>query len=520
MKKKDYHAGKGSNGKSRRRFIKEGCAACAGAAGMMAAPGLVRAAKPGGKMRIRVIYALSDLVQKSFDWPNVGFDFAPVIERYNNTLTNAFPDIEFLPVIARGISKANLILLSDLGKDIDGYIVVQMNSWKLPIHAVASVNKPVLFVQFMYGGTGGFLVFNAMVLRRGKDNVGFVSSSNMEDLIESVKCFEVVKKGGRASDFGPAVARVRREGTPGPGDLTCHPDPIPYVSPHEVIKKMKESRILAVGYPGVSRRWVPLIDFKRLSFNDLNQAYKKADRDQAREIATRWEQSASVVKDVSTKTLEDSAAMYLGMKSLLDKYEANAIAVNCLVGFYSGLMNAYPCMGFHELNNQGLVGACECDVRSTSTMIAINAMTKGRPGYISDPVLDTANRRIIYAHCVAHNRPFGPDGPANPFEILTHSEDRKGASVRSILPTGYMTTSLEFGSGRKQILFHQAKAVGNDPDDRACRTKLVAEPVGDFEKLFTMWYPWGWHRVTAYGDLKEPVFALADAMGYEVVQEA
>jgi hypothetical protein len=83
-----------------------------------------------------------------------------------------------------------------------------------------------------------------------------------------------------------------------------------------------------------------------------------------------------------------------------------------------------------------------------------------------------------------------------------------------------MTTTLEIRPDKKEILFHQAKAVGNDPDDRACRTKLVAEPVGDIEKLFTEWDQWGWHRVTAYGDLKEPVRALVDAMGYKVIEEA
>jgi hypothetical protein len=69
-------------------------------------------------------------------------------------------------------------------------------------------------------------------------------------------------------------------------------------------------------------------------------------------------------------------------------------------------------------------------------------------------------------------------------------------------------------------LFHQAKAVSNDPDDRACRTKLCAEPIGDIEKLFTMWEKGGWHRVTFYGDLKKPVNALADAIGWKVVEEA
>ena len=53
-----------------------------------------------------------------------------------------------------------------------------------------------------------------------------------------------------------------------------------------------------------------------------------------------------------------------------------------------------------------------------------------------------------------------------------------------------------------------------------CRTKLAAVPVGNFEKLFTEWGKWGWHRVTYYGDLKKPVFALADTLGWKVVEEA
>ena len=83
-----------------------------------------------------------------------------------------------------------------------------------------------------------------------------------------------------------------------------------------------------------------------------------------------------------------------------------------------------------------------------------------------------------------------------------------------------MTTTMRAKNSTKEIIFHQAKAVDNDPDDRACRTKLCAEPVGDIEKLFTMWDKWSWHRVTYYGDLKEPAYELADALGFKIVEEA
>ena len=92
--------------------------------------------------------------------------------------------------------------------------------------------------------------------------------------------------------------------------------------------------------------------------------------------------------------------------------------------------------------------------------------------------------------------------------------------MRSTLPIGYMTTTVEFAPERKEILFHRGKAVENVMDDRACRTKLAVQPTGDLEKLFGEWDRWGWHRVTYYGDLKEPVFALADKLGWKMVEEA
>jgi hypothetical protein len=246
------------------------------------------------------------------------------------------------------------------------------------------------------------------------------------------------------------------------------------------------------------------IQIEHIAFAELNDAWKAADKDEARAVAEGWTQAAQKVEGVSRETLEASAAMYLAEKAVMKKHGASGITINCLGGFYGGHIHAYPCLGFHQLNNEALVGGCECDVRSAATMLAGTILTQGRPGYISDPVIDTAKRQIIYAHCVAANKAFGPEGPANAFEILTHSEDRQGASVRSLLPVDYMTTTLECDPGKKAILFHRAQAVANDPDDRACRTKLCAEPVGDIEKLFAQWDHWGWHRVTFYGDLKAP----------------
>jgi hypothetical protein len=509
-----------SRGLSRRQFL-AGCAACAGAAGLVGAPRWLRAAGEGKGPRIRIVYALHGPKQEVPDWPNKGFDFVPVMERTNAELSNRFKDFTFLPAMAAGEEQAKKILEGDKSDAIDGYLVFQMNCWNRVAQTMVTSDKPVLYADFQFAGSGGFLVYAAGFLRAGTRNLGFVASSRMDDLAAAVKCFEAAKAGGPALNFAAATTSARLALTPKPGNLSCKPDKLETLPIEETIRRMKASKILAVrgpeADPATTVMGIPVVS---IPFSELNKAWAAADKDEARSIADRWIKSAARVEGVSRDELINSAAMYLGEKAVLKRHGANAITINCLGGFYGGHIHAYPCLGFHALNNEGLVGGCECDVPSAAAMVAGTILTQGRPGYISDPVIDTSKRQIIYAHCVASNRVFGPKGPANPYEILTHSEDRQGASVRSIVPAGYMTTSIEISDPRKEIIFHRAKAVGNDPDDRACRTKLAAEPVGDLERLFTMWDKWGWHRVTFYGDLKEPVHALAGALGWTVVEEA
>jgi L-fucose isomerase-like protein len=507
---------------SRRRFLTT--AASAGALGVLAPAGLFQACSKAEKLKIRVVYALHAVVQPGPDWPNVGFDFQPVMDRITGTLARSFPRWELETSMAKGPEEAQKVLDGDAAAPMDGYIVCQLNCWNRVVQTVAGSGKPTLYVDFQYGGSGGFLVYTADFLRKKTPNLGFVASSRSEDLAAACRAFEKVKISGAAAEFGALVAAARRAATPAPGDLTVAADDLVCLSAGECLEKMKASKILAVGgsWPGIAPAikeglGIEVVD---VPFAVVNEAWAAADKDEAAAIADRWARTAAKVEGVDRPTLVTSAAMFLGQKAVLRKYGANAITINCLGGFYGGHIHAYPCLGFHELLNEGLVGACECDVRSTATMVAVTALTQGRPGYISDPVIDTAQRQIIYAHCVASNKAFGPDGPTNPFEILTHSEDRQGASVRSVLPLGHMTTTVEVSPERKLLLFHQGKAVANSPDDRACRTKLAAEPVGDIEKLFAEWDQWGWHRVTVYGDLKKPVYELADALGWKVLEEA
>jgi hypothetical protein len=83
-----------------------------------------------------------------------------------------------------------------------------------------------------------------------------------------------------------------------------------------------------------------------------------------------------------------------------------------------------------------------------------------------------------------------------------------------------MTTTFRTNAAARKMVVHQAKAVGNLDADRGCRTQLLGEVQGDIGKLFAQWDLFGWHRVTVYGDVREPLVDLGKALGLEIVEEA
>ncbi len=291
----------------------------------------------------------------------------------------------------------------------------------------------------------------------------------------------------------------------------------------ETIKHLQAARILVVGAPAgpVGKAIEETFGTKvvSLDFAAINAAYAEAERGSARQWAQRWMRKARRVVEPTYLEIEKSAAMYLAMRNLMDHYHAQAITINCLGGFYGGQMAAYPCLGHCQLNDDGSVGACEADLQSTLTMLLMSYLVR-RPGYISDPVIDTATNRVIYLHCVAPTRVFGPEGRANRYHIRSHAEDRKGASIQSLLPLGHDVTTLQIAPTRREIIFHQAKTVANIDDPRSCRTKLAAEVKGDIQRLLTQWDLWGWHRVTFYGDHKLAISQISRLLGFKLIEEA
>jgi hypothetical protein len=507
---------------SRRQFL-SGCAACAGCVAGSAVLGPRSApAQSGSEKRPKVRLVFCETVNTSPIWPNVGYDFDARRKQMLSVLNSGCRQIELLPVkVMEGSKDLDDVLKSDGA--VQGYIVcLQGLGWSNDIARLSGTGKPTLLVDNLFGGSGLLLTQLPQLVKSGKP-IDWVSSANDQDIVASARQFVLLKQGKTAAEVAEAFRATRRKGTPGPV-RTCRHDPVAPPDFDAALRQLRQTKILVVGggWGGDAFRKASAevvgVQFIPIAFEQMAAAYAAVDVHASKEFADRWINSAEKVVEPSREEIERSAVMHVAMKNLMHQHGARGISVNCLGGFYGGSLKAYPCLGFSQLNNDGLVGGCEADQMSALTMATMGALI-GRPGYISDPVIDTSKNHIIYAHCVATTKPFGHNGPASPYRIRSHSEDRHGAAIQSLLPEGYMVTSMEINPVTRQVLLHQAVTAGNNPSDMACRTKLEASVQGDIEKLTENW-SMGWHRVTFYGDLKAHVTELCARLKLKLIEEA
>lgn len=505
---------------SRRRFL-AGCAACAaGATGVARWPTRAVAAADSTKPRVRAVF--SHPTPDRITWPNIGYDYDGRAKEILRQLAALCPEVELLPNTVIDKEQAQKVIDDDA--NVDGYLIYVLGiggNGAMVVDAVGKAGRPMVVVEDQYAGPYS-LGFNGRAQKAGWKAV-CLASTRMEDIAAAVRCFRVLKTPGATPDNFLTAAKAVYQKAIGPmGDMACAEDHVEARPVQQCLDKLRQSTILLVGRePGPEGKAIEKVfgtQVVPLKLAELDEAFKRADPDQAARWADAWSKAAEKIVEPTREDILKSGAFHVAMQEVMKKHNAQAISINCLGGFYSGQLQAFPCLGFVELNNQGLVGACEGDQRSTITMLAMSYLV-GRPGFISDPVVDLAKHQVIYAHCVAPTKVFGPQGTANAYHIRSHSEDRRGAAVRSLLPLGYMTTTLEFLPSRREVLFHQGKSVANIDEDKACRTKLAVDLKGDLDRLFTHWGH-GWHRVTYYGDLKEPVEQLCKALDLTLIEEA
>ena len=501
----------------RRDFLK-GCGATValGTLGQWTAPSQAASQEV---VRLALVFLANSTTTPEM-WPYPHFDCERRIREVTEALRAGCPRFEFVPVVVT--TPAEFPRALALKDSVDGYVVYVVTlNWEMGIGGLLPrIGKPLVVANEFLGGCGSFLT-GVSAARRQDVPLVAVSSTRLEDLVAVTRVFADVKRPGSTPvRFAQQGEEVYRRTLTAAGQNPCREDRVTLRGISECLDRLRESKFLIVGAgePGTEQTFLNGIKAVHVGFEELKAHYQAVDPAQAAEWGDRWIREAEQVVEATTPWIHKAGAMYLAMRSLMQKHDTENITMNCLGGFGAGQIEAYPCLGFRQLLNDGQQGVCEAMPADSISMLMGRYLT-GRPGYVSDPALDTSRNQICYSHCMAHTKVFGTDGPANPFRLRTlHNRDPRGCCPQSFLPAGYLTTSFQVYLHSRTLVIHQARTTGNLDADRGCRTQLVGEVRGDILKLFNHWD--AWHRVTLYGDVKEPLAELGRALGLRVVDEA
>ena len=232
-----------------------------------------------------------------------------------------------------------------------------------------------------------------------------------------------------------------------------------------------------------------------------------------------WISQAKEIVEPTREQIINSARFYLAMKDLMIKEGARAIASSGCMG-----KPAKGCLTFSKLNDMGLVGACEGDMDSTLTMLMFQ-YAFGIPGFISDPVFDTAQNALIHFHCTCATKMDGPKGERLPFTIRNQSDSEMGVAIDVEQRIGQPVTCAKFVN-LDTMLISTGEIFKITHDELGCRTQFWTR-VADAK---SMYHNWGagiikggtmalLHRDVFYGDHLESMKDLGVLMGFKVVEE-
>ena len=257
-----------------------------------------------------------------------------------------------------------------------------------------------------------------------------------------------------------------------------------------------------------------------ISVEETVKAHQAVDIKAAEAEAEKyWISKAKNIVEPTRDDIINSARMYLAIKNLMIKEQAQAVTSSNCMG-----RPAKGCLTFSKLNDLGLVGACEGDMDSTLTML-IFRYAFGIPGFISDPVFDISRNALIHFHCTSATKMDGTAGKRLPFTIRTQSDSEKGVSLDVENRIGQVVTCAKF-INLDTMLISTGKIIEITHDELGCRTQFVTE-VADARKMF---HNWGagvlkggimalLHRDVFYGDHVRDIKNLGTLMGFKVIEE-
>ena len=418
--------------------------------------------------------------------------FAKIRDTFLRGLRNSFKDINFTTYTVEDEADVNEVMKSE--NNGVGYVLVVLNSISGLLKPFLYSGKPVIMMAETYGGSGEFLLEYSKALKLGMPVVGIATREIWSgEVISKIRLLKVLHE--------------------------LRNSKILFIVSESVEKYLKLEYPLSVSLYSILNEIQTVFGVRSEVLNISvfkEKYYSKVNVEEAEKISRKWINEASSVLESSTEEIIKSAKLYIALKNALRDYEANSVAFDCIVLRTTGGIDAWPCLAFMELWNDGILPVCEADPNS-ALAILIGKFLGGVNGFVTDPAIDMLNNEVIYYHCYAPLNPHG-GGERLEYSITPAHLGFKHTSVKVKLPINEVITALTFSILERKMILHTSRVTRNESSSYACATKLVGN--SNTEALAKNW-DWrsGWHRVVLYGDYRKELEKLGRVLKLKVVEE-
>jgi len=429
----------------------------------------------------------------------VSEEFVKRYERYVNEIKNvletSFPTIEFAYGVVSTSSDAMDVV--DKMRDVAGYLVFAFEHPTGYLRTIMRSGKPTIVIAYTYVGAGELLQSYSKAIKEGYPVIGVAvrDVSNPDRIRRYIKYFEVIHKLKSSKILlivSPVVKQYLDTGYPLAVDI--------YSMMSDVYRVV-----------GVKTSAMDIEHFKR-------NYYDKVSEKEAEKWAEKWFNEAKDIILHSKEELIEPAKFYVALKKLIAELNLDAVGIDCITLYHSGLLKTWPCLAFMELTKEGIVCGCEADLYSMVVMLLMKFLANVT-GFINDPSPDMDKGEILYYHCYAPVNFYGYDSKKLlPFSIVPAHWGLKKLSIRVDFEPNTITTSIGFDPKRRELLIHTANIISNEYGPEECATKVKGKV--DVRYILDKWNPEaGWHRVLFYGDHREDLKYIAKLLKLKVVEE-
>lgn len=223
------------------------------------------------------------------------------------------------------------------------------------------------------------------------------------------------------------------------------------------------------------------------------------------------------MEKLDPQQVDDTAAAYAGVRSLVEERKLSAVAVRCWPEFFVDYGHAV-CGAVGQLTDDGIMAGCEADVNGAVTMMAQHLLT-GEPAFIADVVaIDEEQNSWILWHC--GGQPVSLASPQQPAEAAYQPNRRLALAIWFGARPGPVTVArLSYQRGRYRMLVMKGEVLDQPPRysmGASAMVRLEGDAMAAAKQLVEMGFEH--HVVMSYGDVSGEMAVLAETWGIEVVR--